>query len=75
MLLSLQNPSGAVDLKDISDLICTHIDANRWRNVLLIPPDITQMCIRDRYYSHSLTKSISGVYKWRIKVNFRQFCL
>ncbi|MBC8574942.1 lactate racemase domain-containing protein [Yanshouia hominis] len=42
MLLSLQNPSGAVDLKDISDLICTHIDANRWRNVLLIPPDITR---------------------------------
>ena len=24
-------------------------------------------------YSHSLTKSISGVYKWRIKVNLRQF--
>ena len=26
-------------------------------------------------YSHSLTKSISGVYKWRIKVIFRQFWL
>lgn len=25
------------------------------------------------FYSHSLTKSISGVYKWRIKVNYRQF--
>ena len=55
-------------------IFCLSLEFHRLPNFAFCKGlDDAQISQKQKAYSHSLTKSISGVYKWRISGDYRQF--